>query len=84
MRPTALAPYRGGFLILCHIGGELVAVDPNGKEIQRFGKGLLRDPNDGYADPMGGVYFSDPGLFSKDTQRGPGLSADAGWKPGAR
>ncbi|HWA21154.1 MAG TPA: SMP-30/gluconolactonase/LRE family protein [Caulobacterales bacterium] len=66
--PTALAPYRNGFLILCHIGGELVAVDKAGKEIQRFGKGVLRDPNDGYADPMGGVYFSDPGLFSKDTR----------------
>ncbi len=66
--PTALAPYRNGFLILCHIGGELVAVDKAGKEIQRFGKGVLRDPNDGYADPMGGVYFSDPGVFSKDTR----------------
>jgi sugar lactone lactonase YvrE len=66
--PTALAPYRDGYLILCHIGGELVLVDKSGKEEQRFGKGLLRDPNDGYADPMGGVYFSDPGIFSKDVK----------------
>ena len=65
--PTALAPYRDGYVVLCHIAGELVAIDKAGHEKQRFGKGVLRDPNDGYADPMGGVYFSDPGVFSKDT-----------------
>jgi gluconolactonase len=64
--PTAIAPYAGGYVILCHLGGELVVVDAAGKERKRIGKGLLRDPNDGYADPMGGVYFSDPGLFTKD------------------
>jgi gluconolactonase len=66
--PTALAPYRKGFVVLCHIAGELIAVDKAGKETARFGKGLLRDPNDGFADPMGGVYFSDPGVFSKDVK----------------
>jgi sugar lactone lactonase YvrE len=65
--PTAIAPYAGGYVILCHLGGELVVVDAAGKEQKRIGKGLLRDPNDGFADPLGGVYFSDPGLFSKDT-----------------
>jgi sugar lactone lactonase YvrE len=64
--PTAIAPYGPGFVILCHIGGELVVVDKAGNESKRIGRGLLRDPNDGYADPMGGVYFSDPGTFSKD------------------
>jgi sugar lactone lactonase YvrE len=64
--PTAIAPYGPGFVILCHLGGELVVVDQAGKETKRIGRGLLRDPNDGYADPMGGMYFSDPGTFSKD------------------
>ncbi len=64
--PTALAPYRNGYLVLCHTAGELVAIDKTGRETQRFGKGVLRDPNDASADPMGGVYFSDPGVFSKD------------------
>jgi sugar lactone lactonase YvrE len=66
--PTAIAPYGPGFVILCHLGGELVVVDKAGREQQRIGKGLLRDPNDGYADAAGGVYFSDPGLFSKLTE----------------
>jgi sugar lactone lactonase YvrE len=65
--PTAIAPYRNGYLILCHLAGELVAVDAQGREVGRFGKHLLRDPNDGYADTMGGVYFSDPGDFTKDS-----------------
>lgn len=64
--PTAIAPYGQGYVILCHIAGELVVVDKGGKEIKRIGRGTLRDPNDAYADPMGGVYFSDPGSFSKD------------------
>jgi sugar lactone lactonase YvrE len=63
--PTAIAPYRDGFVILCHIGGELAVVSKTGVLLQEIGKGRLRDPNDGYADPMGGMYFSDPGLFSK-------------------
>lgn len=65
--PTALAPYRDGFAILCHLGGEIVAVDARGKVTARFGKGKLRDPNDGYADGQGGLYFSDPGIFSKES-----------------
>jgi gluconolactonase len=65
--PTALTPYRGGFAILCHLGGEIVTVDMKGQVTARYGKGLLRDPNDGYADGQGGLYFSDPGDFSKDT-----------------
>jgi sugar lactone lactonase YvrE len=66
--PTALTPYRDGFAILCHLGGEIVAVDKTGAVTARFGKGLLRDPNDGYADGKGALYFSDPGIFSKDSR----------------
>ncbi len=66
--PTALTPYRGGFAILCHLAGEIVAVDAKGAVTARFGKGVLRDPNDGYADGKGGLYFSDPGPFSKDSK----------------
>lgn len=70
--PTALAPYGdGGFLILCHLEGAVVAIDRDAQvrfvrdrdsEGHRF-----RDPNDCYEDGQGGVYFSDPGLFSRDT-----------------
>ena len=64
--PTALAPYHDGFVVLCHLAGELAVIDAQGNLIQFIGKGVLRDPNDGYADGRGGVYFSDPGEFSKD------------------
>jgi gluconolactonase len=69
--PTALAPYGDGFLILCHIEGAVVAVDARGTV--RFTRdrdeegNQFRDPNDCFADGRGGVYFSDPGLFSKGT-----------------
>lgn len=67
--PTAIAPYGQGFLILCHLGARLVAVDSAGRELRRWqsdatGK-ALRDPNDASADTSGGVYFSDPGEFSR-------------------
>lgn len=66
--PTALAPYGDGFLILCHLEAAVVAVDAAGAV--RFvrtedGEGrAFRDPNDCYEDGRGGVYFSDPGIFS--------------------
>ncbi|HWA01486.1 MAG TPA: SMP-30/gluconolactonase/LRE family protein [Caulobacterales bacterium] len=70
--PTALAPYGGGFLVLCHLGARLVAVDEQGREVRRWERddegNALRDPNDGYADGQGGVYFSDPGIFSSETR----------------
>lgn len=70
--PTALAPYgQGGFLVLCHIGAFVVAVDAQGQELRRWTHDdeglLLNDPNDCYEDGKGGVYFSDPGLFSRNT-----------------
>lgn len=70
--PTAIAPYGEGFLILCHIGARVVAVDTNGRVLRtwdRDGDGRrLRDPNDASADGRGGVYFSDPGAFSRQTR----------------
>lgn len=70
--PTALAPYGEGFLILCHIEGAIVAVDAQGRVRfvrDRDDAGVrFRDPNDCYADGRGGVYFSDPGVFSRQTR----------------
>lgn len=66
--PTALAPYGGGFLVLCHLGARVVAVDAEGREVRRWEQddlGIeLTDPNDASADGKGGVYFSDPGRFA--------------------
>jgi len=70
--PTAIAPYGNGFLVLCHIEGAVVAIDAEAKV--RFVRdrddegNAFRDPNDCYADGVGGVYFSDPGLFSRETR----------------
>lgn len=69
--PTAIAPYNRGFLVLCTIGGKIVAVDANGRAVREWTQDVdghpLRDPNDGYTDANGNVYFSDPGLFSRNT-----------------
>lgn len=70
--PTAIAPYGAGFLVLCHLGARIVAVDAQGREIRRWERDesgtLLMDPNDASADGAGGVYFSDPGRFSRNTR----------------
>ncbi len=63
--PTSIAPYGRGFLVTCHLKGDVVAVDGAGRTLARFGAGVLRDPNDSFRDRQGGVYFSDPGPFSK-------------------
>jgi sugar lactone lactonase YvrE len=69
--PTAIAPYGDGFVILCHIGARVVAVDANGRRLRTWDRAddgrELQDPNDVTADGHGGVYFSDPGLFSRRT-----------------
>ena len=70
--PTAIAPYGLRFLVLCHIGRRVVEVDAAGKEVRRWeadanGRALM-DPNDASADGQGGVYFSDPGVFSRHTE----------------
>ncbi|GAM99442.1 gluconolactonase [alpha proteobacterium U9-1i] len=70
--PTALAPFGEGFLVLCHIGARVVAVDVNGRALRSWNADVsgeaLMDPNDASADGRGGVYFSDPGLFSRRTE----------------
>lgn len=66
--PTAIVPFgEVGFVILCHLGGYLVHVDPSGAVIARFdgddsGR-PLHDPNDATPDGAGGLYFSDAGVF---------------------
>jgi gluconolactonase len=70
--PTAIAPYQNGFVVLCHLGHRLALIDAQGaflRNIERDSAGRpFDDPNDCFADAQGGVYFSDPGLFSKDAQ----------------
>lgn len=67
--PTALAPYGEGFLVLCHIGARVVAVNAQGQVLRTWDRddegARLRDPNDVSADGEGGAYFSDPGLFAR-------------------
>lgn len=81
--PTALAPYGEGFLVLCHIGERVVSVDARGSRLREWRRaddgGALRDPNDASADGHGGVYFSDPGIFSRRTRpHGALMHLDAG------
>lgn len=69
--PTALAPYDDGFVVLCHLSGDLAVIDRDGQEQRRIGAfdGVaLRNPNDGASDLRGGVYFSDPGDFYRPRQ----------------
>jgi|CXWL01.1.fsa_nt_gi gluconolactonase len=70
--PTAIAPYGGGFLVLCHIGARVVSVSASGALLRTWRADdagvALMDPNDAYADGQGGVYFSDPGRFSRRTE----------------
>ncbi len=70
--PTAIAPYGEGFLVLCHLEGAVVAVNAEGgvrfvRDADAEGR-RLRDPNDASPDGAGGVYFTDPGLFSRETR----------------
>lgn len=66
--PTSIAPYDAGLLILCHEGKYLVRLDERARATRRWkkdSKGVpLQDPNDSFADDQGGVYISDPGIFS--------------------
>lgn len=69
--PTALAPYGEGFLVLCHLGRRVVEISRDGRAVRSWEQDheghTLRDPNDAFADGHGGVYFSDPGTFSRQT-----------------
>jgi sugar lactone lactonase YvrE len=68
--PTALAAYGEGFVVLCHVARRLVIVDGEGRDVRDIDRDAagerFLDPNDCFADGAGGVYFSDPGDFSKD------------------
>jgi gluconolactonase len=70
--PTSLAPYRGGLLVLCHLSAQLVQLNASGAVVARFsqveGGARLRNPNDSFADEAGGVFFSDPGDFSRQSR----------------
>jgi gluconolactonase len=77
--PTGLAPYRGGVLVLCHIGARMVVLDAKGRQIaviapdyvarptprQAERLRLIGNPNDVTADNAGGVYYSNSGPFAK-------------------
>ena len=69
--PTAIAPYGAGFAILCHMGEYVVEVNREGRRVRSWDRAddgrTLQDPNDVTADGHGGIYFSDPGLFSRRT-----------------
>ncbi|HET7410590.1 MAG TPA: SMP-30/gluconolactonase/LRE family protein [Paracoccaceae bacterium] len=67
--PTALARYREAeLLVLCHRAGTLVRTDAEGRPLGTIREDAagnrLRDPNDASADGHGGVWFTDPGIFS--------------------
>ncbi len=70
--PTSIAPYGGGFVILCHYAGKLVKIDKTGASLDEFTKdrdgNMFVNPNDSDADGRGGVYFSDSGQFDKEAQ----------------
>ncbi|MFZ4603116.1 MAG: SMP-30/gluconolactonase/LRE family protein [Caulobacterales bacterium] len=71
--PTAIATYGDGVLIFCHIGERFAYVGKDSVTRRHFGRapdatapaGPVGNPNDGIADDKGGVYYSDPGPFSK-------------------
>ncbi|MEM7061079.1 MAG: SMP-30/gluconolactonase/LRE family protein [Pseudomonadota bacterium] len=67
--PTAIARYREDELIvLCHLGAALAHLDRDGKLIHMIRAtpdgGRLTNPNDATSDGDGGVWFTDPGVFS--------------------
>lgn len=66
--PTSIATYGEGYLVLCHLAGEVLAVSSDGEVRRRWSADAegerLTNPNDSTADDQGGVYFSDPGRFS--------------------
>lgn len=67
--PTAVARYRQDeVLVLCHRDGSLMRVDALGQVLATVREDAdgnrLRDPNDASADGAGGVWLTDPGIFS--------------------
>lgn len=68
--PTAIARFRDGYAINCHIGSAIIITDWRGRVIERVTKTqdgrALTNPNDMTSDGAGGVYVSDPGPFSRN------------------
>jgi len=66
--PTSLAPWGDGLLVLCHRAPGLVALNATGAVARRWRDDTngtpLQNPNDSSADGKGGVYITDPGVFS--------------------
>jgi len=65
--PVNIAPYRGDFVVLCHLGSKLVRVSHEGKTIEVIdrdssGRAFVY-PNGAVADGEGGVYFTSSGTF---------------------
>ena len=68
--PTALAPYGPErIVVLCHFTGSLAVLDRDFRLLRSIKVAEdgteLRNPNDASADGMGGIWFTDPGPFSK-------------------
>lgn len=72
--PTALARYRKAqIVVLCHLEGALAVLDGDLRLLGMIRAATdgtaLRDPNDASADRAGGVWFSDPGPFTRAAGR---------------
>lgn len=81
--PTALAPWRGSLLVLCHRNDRLLVLDGDGEPAlvaDREADGRpLRRPNDAVVDGRGGVFLTSSGEFDRDRQpAGAILHLDAG------
>ncbi len=65
--PTSVAPYDQGLVVLCHRDGSLQTIALDGQPSHRIRDAedgqRLRNPNDSFAGPGGGVWFTDPGQF---------------------
>jgi sugar lactone lactonase YvrE len=65
--PTSIATFgTAGFLVICHLGRQVVEVSGSGATGRRFraANGVaIQSPNASIGDGEGGVYFSDSGLF---------------------
>lgn len=65
--PVNIAPYGGGFVVLCHLANKLVRISHEGETIGVIdrddeGKTFVY-PNGAAADSDGGVYFTSSGTF---------------------
>lgn len=66
--PSAVAPFRNGFIVLCHISGQLHLVTSGGQRTGKIKRNefnrKFNHPNDASADNAGGVYFTVSGEFA--------------------